>query len=137
MESMAGLALSMVPLLSVVTAAVSGWCLSELALAASRAFNLSEDLLSTSCFPLSKLAIDVAPSSFAFDLVMAAVESVPPLAGPCSLLRQSATACLLSVPATCTISYENCCIASLHLITLGACDFCNCKMFLWSVKMVK
>ena len=96
MGSMAGPALSMAPLLSVVTAAVSGWCLSELPFVASLALSLAEDRVAFVCnfaSPLSELTIDVVPSSFALDLVMAAVESVPPLAGPCSLLMQSATAC--------------------------------------------
>ena len=111
-RSMAGPALSMAALAVVIIVLASRLCLLECSFAASRALSLMEDLLPQKLPPpscnnscsLSEATTDIAPSSFALDLVMAAVESVPPLAGPCSLLRQSATACLLSVPETCTIS---------------------------------
>ena len=97
-RSMAGPALSMAALAVVIIVPASRLCLLECSFAASRAFSLMEDLLPQklpppSCNNLSSLSeatTDIAPSSFALDLVMAAVESVPPLAGPCSLLRQSA-----------------------------------------------
>ena len=65
----------MVLLQVVVTVAVSGWCLSELPFVASLALSLAEDRVAFDCnfaSPLPKLTIDVVPSSFALDLVMAA-----------------------------------------------------------------